>query len=79
MGLRELFSREVWHYTCKNGHKWENKQSPRGTYLFGESGQTKCPICKSSICRGEVYINGKITSAGAVHVDFQEEKRRKRK
>ena len=71
--IRKLFekNKEVWHYTCQNNHKWKSRQSPRGTYCFGESGQTKCPICKTSICKGEVYINNKLTAMGSIHCDFK--------
>ena len=62
--------KEVWHYTCINGHKWESFSSPRGTYYFGVSSQTRCPTCLSPICRGEVWINGKITGMGACHEGF---------
>lgn len=63
--------KEVWHYTCINGHKWESYRSPRGTYVYGEDGQTRCPICKSPVCRGEVYINGEYANMGACHMDFK--------
>ena len=68
-------NKEIWHYTCENGHEWESKQSPRGTYCFGESGQTKCPICKSPICAGRVYINGEYANMGAMHCDFGKDKK----
>lgn len=68
-------SGEVWHYICENGHKWDDWKSPRGTCLYGKSGQTKCPTCKTSVCMGNVYINGKKTQMGAVHCYFG--KRRK--
>lgn len=64
-------NKEVWHYICENGHKWQSYSSPRGTYVYGESGQTRCPTCKSPICMGEVYINGKKTQMGAMHQDFR--------
>lgn len=63
-------NREVWHYTCENGHKWKSFQSPRGTYVYGERGQTKCPTCKSPVCMGKVYINGKYANMGARHLAF---------
>lgn len=61
---------EIWKYTCKNGHKWESLQSPKGTYLYGEDGQTKCRICKTPICKGDKYINGKLYG-GAIHQAFK--------
>ena len=63
-------NKEIWHYTCINNHSWESMQSPRGMYVFREKGQTKCPICKTPICKGEVYINGIKTKMGAIHVGF---------
>ena len=64
-------NKEIWHYTCENNHKWKSLQSPRGAFIYGESGQTKCPVCKSSICQGHVYINGKYAQMGAMHSDFK--------
>jgi len=74
--LKKLYlkNKEVWHYTCENGHKWETTQSPRGTYVYGESGQTRCPTCKSPICKGKVYINGKYANMGAMHIGFRRKK-----
>ena len=72
-------NKEIWHYECENGHKWKSYSSPRGTYVYGESGQTRCPICGTPICRGEVYINGKLTAMGAVHVGFLTKEKPKRK
>ena len=71
--FKKLFEKdkEIWYYECENGHKWKSRESPRGTYLFGEKGQTKCPICKSPICLGNVYINGKLTGMGSMHVAFK--------
>jgi len=64
--------KEVWHYTCKNGHKWKSNSSPRGTYVYGEEGQTKCPTCESPVCKGDLYINGNPTTIGAMHKDLLE-------
>ena len=61
-------NKEIWHYTCENRHKWESWESPGGG-IFAPS--TTCPRCKSIICRGEVYINGKKTEMGAAHTDFK--------
>ncbi len=63
-------NKEVWHYTCENGHKWESYSSPRGTYVYGESGQTRCSVCGSTVTMGEVYINGKKTQMGAMHMAY---------
>ena len=67
---------EVWHYECENGHKWESYSSPTGTLCRDSYGMTEtcCPKCKSTICRGNVYKNGKLTDMGACHVDFKEKK-----
>ena len=50
--------KEVWHYTCENGHSWKSYESPKGEFLFEEK-CTRCPNCKTIICRGEVWINEK--------------------
>lgn len=53
-------NKEIWYYTCENGHKWESYSSPGGSYCeyrFGME-RTRCPECKSEVCMGEVYING---------------------
>jgi len=68
--MRKMNKKEVWHYTCKNGHKWESKNSPRGTYVYGEEGQTRCPTCTTPVCKGGLYINGNPTDMGAVHMNF---------
>jgi len=68
-----------WHYICENGHKWISSESPRGTYLYGIAGQTRCSVCKSKICNGSVYIDGKYAGMGAVHVDFKNKKKRDKK
>ena len=65
-------NKEVWHYTCECGNKWESYSSPKGTYVYGESGQTKCPKCKSPVCCAMVYINGKYVNMGACHVGWKE-------
>jgi len=70
-------NREVWHYTCENGHKWKSYSSPTGSYcadVFGME-ETCCPICKSKITIGNVYINGKKTQMGAMHCDFGKNKK----
>ena len=67
----EIENIKEWKYTCENGHKWKSKYFPQGTYLYGKEGQTKCPLCKSPICKGEVYINDIKTKMGAVHVDWK--------
>lgn len=53
------------YWTCINGHKWKNNKSAKGTFLYGNS-QTKCPICKISICK-YVSDDGKY---GAIHEGF---------
>lgn len=80
LGTKQILKpREIWHYTCINGHTWESKQSPRGTYCFGELGQTRCPVCKTPVCKGDVYIDGKSTTMGAMHIDFIKNKSRRKK
>jgi len=54
-------------YECINRHKWESKEWPKGTFLYGELGQTKCPVCKSPICKC-ISEDGKM---GAIHEDFK--------
>ena len=72
-----LKDKEVWHYMCKNSHKWKSMESPKGTYVYGIEGQTRCPICQSTIIMGDVYINGEKTIMGAIHQDFKIKKRKK--
>ena len=63
--------KNCWHYECENGHKWLDKQSPRGTWgeMYGNP-RTRCPKCKSDINHSECYENGK-PSYGAMHVDWK--------
>jgi hypothetical protein len=68
---------EVWHYECENGHKWNSRQSPRGTYCYGVGGQTRCEECGCPRTTSIVYIDGKITSMGAIHIDFKKKKMKK--
>lgn len=67
---------EVWHYTCQNNHTWKSRESPGGGYF---APKTRCPICKTEVCKGEIYINGKITAMGAVHCDYKFPKKPKRR
>ena len=60
-------NKEVWHYTCENAHKWKSYNSPGGGYY---APKTRCPVCNSEVCMGNVYINGKQTKMGAIHMDF---------
>ena len=64
--------REVWHYTCENGHKWKSNSSPTSTFCRDNYGmkETACPKCNSTICMGSVYINGKFANMGAIHCGF---------
>lgn len=64
---------EVWHYICINGHKWKSFSSPTGSFCSDKYGMTEtaCPDCGSTICKGDVYINGKLTCMGAMHMDFK--------
>lgn len=66
---------EVWHYICNNGHKWKSYSSPTGSYCRDKYGmeETACPECHSTICMGNVYINGKKTQMGAMHMNFGKE------
>jgi len=59
-----------WKYQCSNDHKWSSSESPRGTYLYGIEGQTRCRICKSILLIGKKYENGKFMG-GAVHEGFR--------
>lgn len=74
--LRDIFNKnkEVWHYTCINGHKWKSSQSPCGNAIggFNLCGDpcTRCPECGTEICKGDVHINGKLTNMGAIHSGF---------
>ena len=63
---------EVWHYECENGHIWESYESPTGSLCKLEFGmkETSCPQCESLICKGNIYINGKKTKMGAIHINF---------
>mgnify|MGYP001592815139 CR=1 FL=1 len=71
----------VWHYICKNGHKWNSHSSPTGSFCadnyFME--ETICPECKTTICTGKVYKNGKATGEGSIHIWFIEREKLKRK
>ncbi len=58
---------EVWHYNCENGHKWESYSSPGGGVY---APATTCPECKSEVCMGDVWINGKKTQMGAIHCAY---------
>ena len=71
--IKKIFlkNKEVWHYTCENNHKWKSIQSPKGTYIYGESGQTKCPICRTPICIGNVIDKNGKTLYGAYHMEFK--------
>jgi hypothetical protein len=66
---------EVWYYECENGHKWHSRQSPKGNAFLGLNllGEpcTRCSICGSEVIIGNMYINGKLTGMGSVHVDFK--------
>lgn len=66
---------EIWHYICQEGHKWKSYSSPKGNAGGGVNlcyeECTKCPICKTEVCMGNVYINGKETQMGAMHCDFK--------
>ena len=64
---------EVWHYECINGHKWKSHSSPTSTFCRDSYGmkETICPECGSTICRGDVYRDGKKTCMGAMHVGFR--------
>ena len=57
---------EILNYECINGHKWKSKEWPKGTYLFGEDGQTRCPVCKTIVCKC-FSEDGK---QGAIHGGF---------
>lgn len=66
-------NKEVWHYTCENGHKWKSYSSPTGSFCADNYGmkETACPTCRSKICMGNVYKNGKLTGVGACHMGFR--------
>ena len=60
-------NKDVWHYTCENGHTWVSRESPGGG-VFAPS--TTCPECYSTICKGDVYRDGNPTGAGACHMAY---------
>lgn len=66
--------KKVWHYECVNGHKWKSYSSPTSTYCRDKYGMTEtcCPECKSVVCKGDVYVNGKLTGMGAQVIGFAE-------
>jgi len=72
MDKKNKKNKEVWHYTCECGHKWKSYSSPTGSFCTSNYGmkETSCSKCGSTICRGEVYINGKYANMGACHMGF---------